>query len=607
MKKNNRLLLIVAAIVFAVFFFCTERTYAAGEPNYLTFTAQEDESNISFEWFSGGDVQYKLNEDEWTNYEVGTDIILKYKDNKVSFKGKNVTTNGDNHFSMSGKIAASGSVTSLTDENGSDSEVTLGNVCYSYMFDGCTSLTTAPELPSTKLKEGCYYEMFSGCTSLTTAPELPATKMADFCYSLIFSGCTSLTEAPELPATELANGCYDNMFSGCTSLTEAPELPATELASSCYNRMFNGCTSLTEAPKLPATKLAVFCYYEMFRECISLTTAPELPATKLAGNCYSYMFNGCTHLLISKEKIPEKFITTEYILPDSEEFECYKGIFSAAGTESGIPSEIFPNSTPTAGTYYTLTNEFNIQYNLDGGTNASSNPSSYRYGTGVASFATPTKAGYKFDGWYTDAGFTKKITSIAKDVRGDYTLYAKWIKEKVSNTITVKDFSKDYSTKAQKIKLGAKVKGGAKLTYKSNNKKVKVDGKGTVTIPKNFCGIVKITITSAETDAYLKATATSTITVTSAKTKINKISASKKALTIKWTKVKNADGYEITYSTNKNFTKAKKLTAKKTATSATIKKLTSKKKYYVKMRSYKKSGGKKIYSHYCAVKSVKVK
>ena len=61
----------------------------------------------------------------------------------------------------------------------------------------------------------------------------------------MFNGCTSLTVAPELPATTLANDCYNNMFKGCTGLTTAPELPATTLASYCYNSMFEGCTSLS--------------------------------------------------------------------------------------------------------------------------------------------------------------------------------------------------------------------------------------------------------------------------------------------------------------------------------------------------------------------------
>ena len=125
---------------------------------------------------------------------------------------------------------------------------------------------------------------------------LPSTTLATRCYALMFEGCTSLTSAPELPALTAATECYFEMFYGCTSLTTAPELPATTLANSCYSHMFDGCTSLTSAPELPATTLAEMCYQFMFRGCTSLTTAPELPATTLVSNCYNYMFYGCTNL-----------------------------------------------------------------------------------------------------------------------------------------------------------------------------------------------------------------------------------------------------------------------------------------------------------------------
>ena len=173
---------------------------------------------------------------------------------------------------------------------------TLATYCYSNMFEGCTSLTTAPELPATDLANLCYMNMFDGCTSLTTAPELPATTLANYCYASMFNGCTSLTTAPELPVTTLANYCYRSMFSNCTSLTKAPVLPSTTLADYCYSQMFWNCTSLTTAPALPATTLKKFCYEYMFYGCSSLTVAPELPANVLTEDCYVHMFNSCTSL-----------------------------------------------------------------------------------------------------------------------------------------------------------------------------------------------------------------------------------------------------------------------------------------------------------------------
>ena len=113
------------------------------------------------------------------------------------------------------------------------------------MFESCTSLTTAPELPATTLVDHCYFAMFDSCSSLTSAPALPAATLAEQCYSGMFHSCTSLTTAPALPAATLASGCYSMMFIGCTSLTTAPTLPATTLSSGCYVGMFNGCSSLS--------------------------------------------------------------------------------------------------------------------------------------------------------------------------------------------------------------------------------------------------------------------------------------------------------------------------------------------------------------------------
>lgn len=113
----------------------------------------------------------------------------------------------------------------------------------------------------------CFSYMFYGCTALTTAPSLPATTLTDSCYSYMFYGCTRLTQAPSLPATTLKTSCYLSMFRGCTRLTQAPSLPAITLADDCYNCMFNDCTALTEPPSLPATTLVDACYKNMFYNC----------------------------------------------------------------------------------------------------------------------------------------------------------------------------------------------------------------------------------------------------------------------------------------------------------------------------------------------------
>ncbi len=244
----------------------------------LCFTAKQAGSTVAMAVkgtpTKGQAFEYSTDGTNWSVFIPGTTTItLANVGNKVYFRGDNKTVSESTSvyykFVMSGKIAASGNIMSLLDKTCQSTRISK-DYCYCYMFDNCTSLTTAPELPATTLVSGCYYYMFNGCTSLTMAPALPATTLAVYCYAYMFSGCKSLTTTPSLPATTLVGSCYQYMFRGCTSLTAAPTLPATTLVPNCYNSMFRGCTSLTTAPALPATTLEIYCYENMFYGCTSL-------------------------------------------------------------------------------------------------------------------------------------------------------------------------------------------------------------------------------------------------------------------------------------------------------------------------------------------------
>ena len=99
--------------------------------------------------------------------------------------------------------------------------------------------------------------------------------------------------------------------------------------------------------------------------------------------------------------------------------------------QSTIAAGTTGNKTFYAG--WTL-NEYAITYVLDKGTNNSGNPSLYAVTTDTITLKAPTKPGYKFRGWYSDAGFTNRVTSIPKGSVNDITLYAKW--EAVTYNIT---------------------------------------------------------------------------------------------------------------------------------------------------------------------------
>ena len=345
----------------------------------LTLEAIEAGTIVTFKNMATEPVTYKVNGGsvKTIESEATEKITLVAVGDKVSFYGDNshydTSTPSRTRFSniaCDNKCYVYGNIMSLVKSDGFESviELPLGNTfkklflgnsyitnksgaelllpaktlqaeCYRHMFDGCASLTTAPELPATMLRSGCYQNMFSGCTSLTSAPELPATTLVQSCYGGMFSGCTSLTSAPGLPATTLAENCYESMFSDCTSLTSAPELPATTMDNGCYAGMFRGCTSLTSAPELPAQKLAKSCYSGMFNRCTSLTSAPALPATKLYESCYRAMFGGCTSLTSAPE-LPATTLEWKFYGNFFYAEHCYCDMFRGCTSLTSAPPEL---------------------------------------------------------------------------------------------------------------------------------------------------------------------------------------------------------------------------------------------------------------------------
>ena len=133
----------------------------------------------------------------------------------------------------------------------------------------------------------------------------------------------------------------------------------------------------------------------------------------------------------------------------------------------------------------------------------------------------------------------------------------------------------------------------------------------------SHCSICGAVITPQTVIPQISAPTQPTITpTTSAKAvskpksaKIKKVKAAKKAVSVEWKKVSGVKGYQIQVATDKKFKKNKKtVTVKKQKTTkVTIKKLKAKKKYYVRIRTYKTVNGKKVYSSWSKVKTVKTK
>ena len=80
-------------------------------------------------------------------------------------------------------------------------------------------------------------------------------------------------------------------------------------------------------------------------------------------------------------------------------------------------------------------------------------------------------------------------------------------------------------------------------------------------------------------------------------------------MVIKWAKNTQVTGYQIQYSTDKNFKKnVKTVTVSKNKTvSKTVSKLSKNKKYYVRVRTYKTVSKVKYCSSWSNVKNIKIK
>ena len=198
-----------------------ERKYQEMLKTPLTFTAEEAGSTIKMCGHNIGpylaptvylETSTTGEEGSWSDFIVdSTTITLTNVGDKVYFRAKQDNERfgtrpvSYNYFVMTGKISASGNLNTLLKADGSVLDLTGRDCCYFSVFEDCTSLTKAPELPATTLAEGCYSEMFQNCSSLTKAPELPATTLADNCYTCMFQTCKSPFTFPDKTFDEVAN------------------------------------------------------------------------------------------------------------------------------------------------------------------------------------------------------------------------------------------------------------------------------------------------------------------------------------------------------------------------------------------------------------------
>ena len=180
-----------------------------------------------------GTLEYSYDAESWTVWD-GSQIIAQIANTGDDAESKVLYLRGTGNTIIVGVATANatgfiikgmsirciGSIETLLDyatvEAGG--HPSMGEQCFRDLFNGCSALVTAPDLPATLLAPGCYYKMFTDCAGLVTAPELPALTLPNNCYWYMFRNCTSLIFLPRILATESGSFACTAMFVNCAKI-----------------------------------------------------------------------------------------------------------------------------------------------------------------------------------------------------------------------------------------------------------------------------------------------------------------------------------------------------------------------------------------------------
>lgn len=212
------------------------------------------------------------------------------------------------------------------------------------------------------------------------------------------------------------------------------------------------------------------------------------------------------------------------------------------------------------------------------------------------------------------AGTASVIVTGSGGYTGEKT--ADFTIQKAPGAVTASNITRTASKKVQSFSIGARAKGGAQLSYQSDTKAVAVDSRGKVMIAKNFAGRAVITITANAAADYSEAVKKITVTVKATRIRPGKtaltsasVSAKSRKMALRWKKAADATGYQIQYATDRKFTKgAKKINVPGASKrSKVIGKRVKGKRYYVRIRAYRKTGGKIVYSAWSGIRRTTMK
>ena len=266
---------------------------------------------------------------------------------------------------------------------------------------------------------------------------------------------------------------------------------------------------------------------------------------------------------------------------------------ASASTPSYYPGSSYSGNTKLALYACWKRNTATIRYYANGGYNApASQTKSYGVGMYLSSTA-PWRDGYSFKGWSTNSNASTALYSSGAWFSDDSALksysgavinmYAVWQKnQKPSNNNNSgnEGYYNGTSNSGTNAGDGYQNNGNAVNNSSNNNNRS-----------------VVVRSAKASAGAYIKGT------------RLTKVKKGKRKATIKWKKVKRIGGYQIQYSTKRNFSSDTEIKTVKGCgkTKTTIKKLKAKKQYYVRIRTFRIIGSRTEYSGWSKARKIKIR
>ena len=169
----------------------------------------------------------------------------------------------------------------------------------------------------------------------------------------------------------------------------------------------------------------------------------------------------------------------------------------------------------------------------------------------------------------------------------------------------VKPVSTKFTVKTKNVTYNGKAQKPAVTVYAGNKK---IPSKYYSVSYKNNKNVGYGTVTVKGKGSYVKYSGSATFKINLKGVFLSSVKAQKKKMVVSWKKTGGNQEYQVQYSTSKNFksnVKTANISAKRG--SVIIKNIPAKKRYYVRIRSYKKVGNKIWYTGWSKTKNVNTK